>query len=622
MDIYTRLLICLAAIVVLAASSCAAPTPFVIGGWIFYENGTDCDDPAVNITNTDTGMKWQAVTAAGSNYYQIVRVNGTDLNESEQLQFSAKSPDGSQSNTTEHDVAQGEVGAGGIFDFNITLGPMSGDVDLNVTDIEVNPNCSSTGDAIFVNQSNEICATVYNAGPGDVTGNFDVCFYDDANTPPSYIGSTTVTGGLTAGANTAVRINWTPSCVDYPGLSGDYLAIRVLTTLNVTVDCNDAVNETDETNNTLLMDTEVSANGYKSKNFDCSGDDPLTPFKYAGDLFTGGLAYNVSGTKQVLDPSDTQTRVHHIELPSGATVEDARLYVTYYDDFGNPSPGCLANLSVNLTGPCGSETFTTPDAMYTDQKAYGTSYNLPKGKYAYNITSLVCGTSNDYSVTVENIDPTNTTVLLGGILVVVYEGGDETIQLWWQEGCDLLSGRTKYRSSTTEATATIAFPGSINLTTVGTAELITVVDQGMETGSNLLFNGNVIKTDAWNAPSEAYPGSMINVENVTVSVSASRNTMGFQDTGTMGMQADLAFFVVTLGVSGDVDLNVTDIEVNPNCSSTGDAIFVNQSNEMCATVYNAGPGDVTGNFDVCFYDDANTPPSYIGSTTVTGGLTA
>jgi len=425
----------------------------------------------------------------------------------------------------------------------VAIPTASADADLNVTDIEVNPSCNNVYDEIFVNGSNEICATVYNAGPDGITDDFDVCLYNNS----VLIGSITVSG-LAADTNTTVCIDWTPSPDGvYSGLSGEHPADGIPTTLSVTVDCNGAITETDETNNTLLLNTEVSANGYKSKDFDSDPNTrPLTPFKYAGDLFTGGLAYSVSGTKDYpFDPSETQTRVHNIELPSGVTVKEARLYVVWYDYFYNPVPGCLPNLSVDFAGPCGSVTFTTPDAMYTDQKAYGT-WDTPKGKYAYNVTSLVCDTSNDYSVTVENIDPANSTTLLGGILVVVYEGGcSGEIQLWWQEGCEYLSGRTSYCSSTTEATATVELPGSI-MATVGTANLITFVDQGMDPGSNMLFNGNVIKTDAWDASTEAYPNSKINVETVSVKsdLLASGNNMGFQDIGTSGMQADLAFLIV------------------------------------------------------------------------------
>jgi len=41
------------------------------------------------------------------------------------LRFDAKSPDGSQSNITEHTITQDEINDGGIFNFNITPEPVS-----------------------------------------------------------------------------------------------------------------------------------------------------------------------------------------------------------------------------------------------------------------------------------------------------------------------------------------------------------------------------------------------------------------------------------------------------------------------------------------------------------------
>ena len=111
-----------AALLMLAAPAMAEPsTPFVIEGWVLYENDTACDNPAVNITNLNTSTEWQAETNISSNYYQITRANGTDLNVSETLQFNAMSPDGSQSRVIEHTVTQDEVNGGGISNFNITL---------------------------------------------------------------------------------------------------------------------------------------------------------------------------------------------------------------------------------------------------------------------------------------------------------------------------------------------------------------------------------------------------------------------------------------------------------------------------------------------------------------------
>ena len=249
-------------------------------------------------------------------------------------------------------------------------------------------------------------------------------------------------------------------------------------------------------------------------------------------------------------------RIHHINVPSGMTVEKARLYVYWYD--WSTEPGQLANLSVNFSGT----TFTTPDAAYIDQKGFAW-YNYPKGTYAYNVTSLVTTGSNDYSVIVKNIDPTHSTNLLGELLLVVYEDPSKNpnnyTQLWLMEGCDLLMGDDEFCVTPEEATATVTFPGTINVANVTSAKLITVVAQGMEYGSNMLFNGNVIKTNAWNESSEAGPktttwvyGSRINVEvmNVTSNIVSSDNTVGFQDTGTKGMQASNAILIVHKRVPG------------------------------------------------------------------------
>jgi hypothetical protein len=98
-----------------------AETPYIIYGWVFYENGTTCDDPVVNITNTDNGKEWQAETYPGYNYYLIALANGTDLNSSETMQFDLRDSDGTQLKTLNNIITQAEVDNGGLFEFNITL---------------------------------------------------------------------------------------------------------------------------------------------------------------------------------------------------------------------------------------------------------------------------------------------------------------------------------------------------------------------------------------------------------------------------------------------------------------------------------------------------------------------
>ncbi|MCK4458130.1 MAG: Ig-like domain-containing protein, partial [Methanosarcinales archaeon] len=95
-------------------------SPFVISGYAFNEDESDCNDPAVNITNLNIGKEWAAGTDASSNYYQLTLASCADVIAGEVLRFEVTSPDGSQ-NTTEHTVTQDEVNGGGIFSFNITL---------------------------------------------------------------------------------------------------------------------------------------------------------------------------------------------------------------------------------------------------------------------------------------------------------------------------------------------------------------------------------------------------------------------------------------------------------------------------------------------------------------------
>jgi len=91
--------------------------------WIrfFMTMAASAKTPMINITNLNSGAEWQAETNESSNYYQLVLVNGTNVNASEMLLFDVKSQDESQLNITSHKVTLEEINNGGVFDFNITL---------------------------------------------------------------------------------------------------------------------------------------------------------------------------------------------------------------------------------------------------------------------------------------------------------------------------------------------------------------------------------------------------------------------------------------------------------------------------------------------------------------------
>jgi len=44
------------------------PGPFFISGYINYENGSECNDPNINITNINTGHEWKTQTDNSENY--------------------------------------------------------------------------------------------------------------------------------------------------------------------------------------------------------------------------------------------------------------------------------------------------------------------------------------------------------------------------------------------------------------------------------------------------------------------------------------------------------------------------------------------------------------------------
>ncbi|PXF62193.1 MAG: hypothetical protein C4B59_00865 [Candidatus Methanogaster sp.] len=138
------------------------PKSFLIYGYVAYENGTPCNNPTVNITNLNNGKKWISETNGNGGYYQISLTSGVDLNVSEILRFDAT--DGVYSSATDHTVTADDVDGGGLFDFNLTLGLMPGDVNGD--------GCLTTADATIVLQmavSGEYSEVADVSGDGIVT---------------------------------------------------------------------------------------------------------------------------------------------------------------------------------------------------------------------------------------------------------------------------------------------------------------------------------------------------------------------------------------------------------------------------------------------------------------------
>jgi hypothetical protein len=115
-------------------------TPFLICGHISHGDGSECNNPVVNVTNLNTSRGWTAVAAEGSNYYQIVLASPGDVIAGDVLRFEVVCGDGS--NVTEHTVTQAEVDAGGfgydiVLDVEALLGDLNSDGMLTTADAAI-----------------------------------------------------------------------------------------------------------------------------------------------------------------------------------------------------------------------------------------------------------------------------------------------------------------------------------------------------------------------------------------------------------------------------------------------------------------------------------------------------
>lgn len=567
----------------LPGNGLASPeTSFLIYGWVDYGDGTPVNDLSMEMTNANTGKTFDVETSEGFNYYQVLTDSG-NIGVDDVLHFRAS--DGGTLNTAEFDHLVSDTIENGGFECNITIGAP----DLIVDSITLNPDCTKAGAAIFANKANEIRVNVRNIGVCNVTGAFDV--YLTVN--GAQIDYATISGGLSADQSETVTITWTPDCATY---ASDSISTGKPITLTATADGNTDITEENETNNVLSKeDASVYVNGFASKNFDCDAEGPLTPLTgYEGVEMYGGVAYNVSGKMINLAAGTSITRVHHIEVPDGMTVEAARLYLYWYDSSDTP-PGSQASLDVDVAGA----SYTTPGRSYIDQVPFASYGNTPKGTYVYDVTAQVTGTG-DYTVKVDNIQSSGNATLYGEMLLVVYddptENPDNRMRLWITEGFDILNAWLCYCVSTEEATATVTFSGAIGTTDITSATLVTVVtpERSYDSNLNLLVNGKTVASDAWTA--EAYPDSKVCVDerDISSNLEASDNTVGFER-GYGPIHASNAILMVrgTQGAALPGDIN------GDGTVTTGDAAIALQ---MAASGEYSDVADVSGDSEVTSLD--------------------
>jgi len=449
-----------------------------------------------------------------------------------------------------------------------TCGP-----DLNVTKITVNPDVPFLCDKAFgpTNhtgarmQCNNISAVIEEDNGIDVIDPFNVTFVITNTSTGAEVGNCTVNlTGLAGGSSKTVYCN----CSWYPFAAETY-------TINVTVDSDSVIPETDETNNTMLRDITPCVYGLKGDSWQdgrnittwqCYDQDRIN-LTYSLGNSTRQSGYYTKWTKYVVGWTP-----NNFSIPPGATIKEARLYVYYDWDFfpalGMPNVTNYFNLSFNG----GSN--LTPDAIYTDRKnpagcncgySWGPwgdcpsmcKYNYEYGMIAYNVTDNFTKGGSNTAILYNSAPnppagfaPPNTCSVKGMLLVVVYSDSSEPERIIWiNEGFDMLKAG-KYHNSLTiggtlyyhpfvgvttdEATTYTPFTKCAAIPTgdIANAKLITVTNDPGDQPHALYFNGVPLGIGSvWVSPPSGGIGYGfgINVTGVPLGlINATNNTAAVQ----------------------------------------------------------------------------------------------
>jgi len=106
------------AICTASAASEAAQTPFMISGYVFYEDGSAYNNPDITITNLKTEKTFPTLTLQSSNYFRAAPTPSSDeVSEGDLLRFTVETDAGSAA--LDHHVTASDL-AFGLF-LNLTV---------------------------------------------------------------------------------------------------------------------------------------------------------------------------------------------------------------------------------------------------------------------------------------------------------------------------------------------------------------------------------------------------------------------------------------------------------------------------------------------------------------------
>ena len=419
--------------------------------------------------------------------------------------------------------------------------------DLTVSAIDAYHN--NTGYPPYFSLSNEVDVTVKNIGTEPIAG-FNVSLYADSE----FIGKLPVPG-LVKGSSATVQFKWKPEGKDCEDGSSP-----VTYTLKTVADCDNDVNETDETNNELTTSETAYWAGW-------SADEHINAVAWHGTL-RGGLNYTTGDGYYtgLYSPGAYQTTHYNIELPAGASVVLARLNVYYTWSKTETYPV----MEVSITNTSG--TYVVPlDKSYNDRPCDSPAigFDYPYGNYVYDLTPYIAG-SGSYTVRVKNngseSKPSNFCIAAPGLVILYEDDTKPEREFWILEGADILEGGRRGGAgylALEECLCNATFPGDVT-EEVKTATLGIVSAWGGEAwgaynsyywfNDHYLGDGSILggygslysrTVDGMSmyvgASGDAQMGA--NVSEVTAYIESGNNTARFGDDGDSMMPCN-AFLVV------------------------------------------------------------------------------
>ncbi|MFA5415033.1 MAG: DUF3344 domain-containing protein, partial [Methanoregula sp.] len=459
----------------------------------------------VNFTDTSTGSptvwNWSFGDGAQSNVTNPVHTYTTAGNYS--VSLTVTNSNGMNSTTRSDFITVTSPGA----DLIVSAGPVS--------------SSSPSPNLLAHYTANIIKATVRNQGTQSA-GSFNVTFNVNGNLTPVNV------AGLGAGSSTVVN---TTDTVDRS--VGAFVPVIVIADAEV------AVAESNKTNNQYFYNATVIRNGYAGMRW---GDGPdITTTKVT--TLHGDIVYSLGNS--AYGSGSAAWTAGDLPIPAGATVKDARLYITYCWDSGNVMPGAAVT---SFNGVAKSY-----ESFYSDKKNWG-GYAYPFGVIIYNVTDQFNTSGNSVSAT--GIPP-----IRGMELVVTYEDPTATEkQIFVNEGFDLLYASPSYYTTEETATAYAPFTGaSIALGNVNQATLTTFINRGGSgiTRGTMFFNGEEYP-NYWTI---AGPEIGVNTTDVTAYLKETGNTVAFRSlvANNMDMEPHLAILKVERKGGSTATLSATSV---------------------------------------------------------------